>query len=111
MSHDCYRTEYRTGFSDSKLALPVPGNLEAPTAPIANMIPATEITSEHDLLPEGGQPGTIPTDLEQSTGLERLEILGKMQGVDIFDMSPLDASRKGRSTLRRANEGSILMLV
>lgn len=37
----------------------------------------------------------MPTDLEQATGLERLEILGKMQGVDIFDLSPLDASRKG----------------
>lgn len=54
-----------------------------------------EITSEHDLLPPGAEPGTIPTDLEQSTGLERLEILGKMQGIDIFDMKPLDASRKG----------------
>ncbi len=50
-----------------------------------------------DLLPPGAQPGTVPTDLEQATGLERLEILGKMQGVDIFDMRPLDASR--RSTL------------
>jgi hypothetical protein len=40
----------------------------------------------------------MPTDLEQSTGLERLEILGKMQGVDIFDLSPLDASRKGTYT-------------
>jgi cytochrome c oxidase subunit 5b len=37
----------------------------------------------------------MPTDIEQATGLERLEILGKMQGVDIFDLSPLDASRKG----------------
>ena len=46
-------------------------------------------------MPPGAQPGTIPTDLEQATGLERLEILGKMQGVDIFDMAPLDASRKG----------------
>ena len=54
-----------------------------------------EIESEHDLLAEGGQPGTIPTDLEQSTGLERLEILGKMQGIDVFDMRPLDSSRKG----------------
>jgi hypothetical protein len=40
----------------------------------------------------------MPTDLEQSTGLERLEVLGKMQGVDIFDLSPLDASRKGTYT-------------
>ncbi|KAK3705906.1 Cytochrome c oxidase subunit 4 [Vermiconidia calcicola] len=57
--------------------------------------PFEEITSQHDLLPPGGAPGTIPTDLEQATGLERLEILGKMQGIDIFDMRPLDASRKG----------------
>ena len=48
-----------------------------------------------DLIPEGAKPGTVPTDAEQSTGLERLEILGKMQGIDIFDMRPLDASRLG----------------
>lgn len=48
-----------------------------------------------DLIPPGAQAGTIPSDLEQATGLERLEILGKMQGVDIFDMKPLDASRLG----------------
>lgn len=46
-------------------------------------------------MPLGGKPGTVPSDLDQATGLERLEILGKMQGVDIFDMKPLDASRKG----------------
>lgn len=27
--------------------------------------------------------------------MDRLEILGKMQGIDIFDMKPLDASRLG----------------
>lgn len=48
-----------------------------------------------DLLPPGAEPGTVPTDLDQATGLERLEILGKMQGIDVFDMRPLDASRKG----------------
>lgn len=58
-----------------------------------------EITSEDDLLPPGAEPGTVPTDLEQSTGLERLEILGKMQGVDVFDMRPLDASRLGTKDL------------
>lgn len=56
---------------------------------------ATEIKSEDDLFGPGAAPGTVPTDLEQSTGLERLEILGKMEGVDIFDMRPLDASRLG----------------
>lgn len=55
----------------------------------------TEIKTEEDLLPPGAEPGTVPTDLDQSTGLERFEILGKMQGVDVFDMKPLDASRKG----------------
>lgn len=55
-----------------------------------------EIKGEADLIPQGAAPGTVPTDLEQATGLERLEILGKMQGVDIFDMRPLDASRLGR---------------
>jgi len=55
----------------------------------------TEIKSEGDLLGPGAAPGTVPTDLDQATGLERLEILGKMEGVDIFDMKPLDSSRKG----------------
>lgn len=57
--------------------------------------PTIEVKTEDDLIGPGGQPGAVPTDLEQATGLERLEILGKMEGVDIFDMRPLDASRKG----------------
>ena len=57
-----------------------------------------------DLLPPGAKPGTVPTDAEQSTGLERLEILGKMQGIDIFDMRPLDASRLGTSQNSRTKE-------
>ena len=59
------------------------------------VISSTEVKTEEDLLPPGAEPGTVPTDLDQSTGLERFEILGKMQGVDVFDMKPLDASRKG----------------
>ncbi|KAJ5094202.1 hypothetical protein N7456_010063 [Penicillium angulare] len=54
-----------------------------------------EIKSEDDLIPPGAKPGTVPTDYVQATGLERLELIGKMQGIDIFDMRPLDASRKG----------------
>ena len=50
-----------------------------------------------DLIGPGADPGTVPTDLEQATGLERLEVLGKMQGIDIFDMRPLDASRLGKT--------------
>lgn len=59
------------------------------------MTPLKDVHSESDLLPPGASPGTVPTDAEQATGLERLEILGKMEGIDVFDMRPLDASRKG----------------
>lgn len=59
----------------------------------------TEVRTEEDLIGPGAAPGTVPTDLEQSTGLERLEILGKMEGVDVFDMRPLDASRLGTTLL------------
>jgi cytochrome c oxidase subunit 5b len=60
------------------------------------MSAATEVKSEEDLLPPGAKSGTVPTDLEQATGLERLEILGKMQGIDIFDMKPLPSDRLGK---------------
>ncbi|KAL9604242.1 MAG: hypothetical protein Q9219_000640 [cf. Caloplaca sp. 3 TL-2023] len=60
-----------------------------------DMIPFEEVQGPHDLRAPGAAPGTVPTDIEQATGLERLEILGKMQGIDIFDMKPLDASRLG----------------
>lgn len=66
----------------------VPGQTE-------NMIPFEDVKTAKDLLPPGAAPGTVPSDIEQATGLERLEILGKMQGIDIFDMKPLDASRLG----------------
>ncbi|QKX53537.1 uncharacterized protein TRUGW13939_00616 [Talaromyces rugulosus] len=54
-----------------------------------------DIKTEDDLLPPGSKPGSVPTDIEQATGLERLELIGKMQGIDVFDQRPLDASRKG----------------
>ncbi|GLB40389.1 putative cytochrome c oxidase [Lyophyllum shimeji] len=43
----------------------------------------------------GAKPGTVPSDIEQSTGLERLQLLGELEGVRVFDDSPLDASRIG----------------
>ncbi|PWN22759.1 cytochrome c oxidase, partial [Microstroma glucosiphilum] len=44
---------------------------------------------------EGGKAGETPTDLQQATGIERLELLGRLEGIEIFDMKPLDASRIG----------------
>ena len=54
-----------------------------------------DIKTPEDLLPPGAEVGSVPTDYNQSTGLERYEILGKMRGVDVFDMRPLDSSRTG----------------
>ncbi|MCJ1376217.1 Cytochrome c oxidase subunit 4 [Loxospora ochrophaea] len=82
-------------FTTSLIRRDAPKEDPKPGEPSKAMKPFEEIQTEADLLPPGAEPGTVPTDLEQSTGLERLEILGKMQGVDIFDMKPLDASRLG----------------
>lgn len=43
---------------------------------------------------EGAKAGTVPTDENQATGLERLQLLGRMEGVDVFARKP-DFSRKG----------------
>lgn len=59
------------------------------------IIPFEEVKTEDDLFAPGSKPGQVPTDIEQATGLERLELLGKMRGIDVFDQRPLDASRKG----------------
>jgi hypothetical protein len=32
---------------------------------------------------------------DQATGLERFELLGKLEGVDVFDMNPIEMTRLG----------------
>ena len=54
-----------------------------------------EVKDASDLIPSGAARGTMPTDLDQATGLERLEILSKMAGVDVFDMQPIKFSKLG----------------
>ena len=44
---------------------------------------------------EGAKPGEVPSDEQQATGLERFELLGRLQGVDVFDMEPLESHRLG----------------
>ncbi|KAI0359975.1 COX5B-domain-containing protein, partial [Trametes cingulata] len=54
--------------------------------------------SEHptpQIFGEGAKPGEVPTDENQSTGLERLQVLGAIEGVEVFDFAPLDSSRIG----------------
>ncbi|EEB05950.2 cytochrome c oxidase subunit IV [Schizosaccharomyces japonicus yFS275] len=56
---------------------------------------ARKEVEKDSLQPEGAPEGTIPTDLEQSTGLERAEMIADILGEDLFDMAPLDSSRTG----------------
>ena len=51
--------------------------------------------SAPQLLGEGGKAGEVPTDINQSTGLERLQTLGFLEGIEVFDNQPLDSSRIG----------------
>ncbi|KAF5367367.1 hypothetical protein D9758_003734 [Tetrapyrgos nigripes] len=43
----------------------------------------------------GVKDGEVPGIHEQSTGLERLQHLGELEGVPVFDTAPLDSSRIG----------------
>jgi len=43
----------------------------------------------------GTKAGDIPTDQSQSTGLDRVQVLGLLEGRDVFDLEPLDSSRIG----------------
>lgn len=43
----------------------------------------------------GAKAGTVPSAYEQTTGLERLQLLGDIEGISVFDESPLDSSRVG----------------
>lgn len=44
---------------------------------------------------EGAKDGTVASDEDQSTGIERFELMGRLQGIDVFDMTPLPADRLG----------------
>ncbi|PRT52919.1 Cytochrome c oxidase subunit 4, mitochondrial [Wickerhamiella sorbophila] len=54
-----------------------------------------EATGADALLGPGGKPGQLPTSFEIATGLERLELLGALEGIDVFDEAPLTQERKG----------------
>src|SRR5580704_4249857 len=58
---------------------PGPIGLLWPYSTSMGLSKSIEIKSEVDLLGPGAKAGSVPSDLEQSTGLERLEILGKME--------------------------------
>ncbi|KAI8982567.1 cytochrome c oxidase subunit VB-domain-containing protein [Pilobolus umbonatus] len=43
----------------------------------------------------GAKAGEVPTDLEQATGLERIELLSKLEGKEFFDVEPLNMTHLG----------------
>jgi len=47
------------------------------------------------LVGPGAKAGAVPTDFEQATGLERFELLHKLQGEEAFDMNPLQVDYMG----------------
>ncbi|EPQ54278.1 COX5B-domain-containing protein [Gloeophyllum trabeum ATCC 11539] len=62
-------------------------------------VTARRLSADHAATPElygpGIKPGEVPTDEAQATGLERYQLLAEMEGVEAFDMEPLDSSRIG----------------
>ncbi|CAO1620901.1 unnamed protein product [Parajaminaea phylloscopi] len=44
---------------------------------------------------DGAKAGEVPSNMQQATGLERFELLGRLQGIDVFDMKPLESHRLG----------------
>jgi len=44
---------------------------------------------------EGAKAGQVPSDLQQATGLERLQLLGHLEGVDVFHGGALVMSKAG----------------
>jgi len=57
--------------------------------------PPSTGSADTSLIGPGGKPAEVPTDLEQATGLERLELLAKLDGKEFFDMAPLEMTRLG----------------
>lgn len=43
----------------------------------------------------GAKPGTVADDIDQATGIERAELLSKLEGKDIYDLSPLKITAMG----------------
>jgi cytochrome c oxidase subunit 5b len=51
-------------------------------------------TADKSLGP-GAAAGSVPTDIEQATGLERDELLAKLEGRELFDVEPLNMTHLG----------------
>ncbi|WVQ79943.1 hypothetical protein IAT38_002044 [Cryptococcus sp. DSM 104549] len=87
-------------FRSLRTALPALRRPVAPTFTVARAFSASVARPAHhegppQLIGPGGKVGQVPTDEEQSTGLERFELMGKLEGIDVFDTKPLEMTRLG----------------
>jgi cytochrome c oxidase subunit 5b len=57
--------------------------------------PRTFSEAAPSLFGEGSKAGQISTDIEQATGLERLQLLGQLQSIDVFNTGPLHITKLG----------------
>lgn len=57
--------------------------------------PIQRYYSEQPIVGTGGEAGKVPTDFEQATGLERLELLASYRGEKIFLDQELVINEKG----------------
>lgn len=62
---------------------------------ISTTLPKFSDANPPKLFGPGGKAGEIASIYDQATGLERLQLLGDIEGVPVFDDSPLDSSRTG----------------
>lgn len=91
---------FKAAVAAARVARPATRSAFSPTI-LRSFSSTTRISSDGhgppppQLFGPGAKPGTIPSDIEQSTGLERLQLLGELEGVTVFDDSPLDSSRIG----------------
>ncbi|KAI0926129.1 hypothetical protein AcV5_008668 [Taiwanofungus camphoratus] len=81
------------------VALAARSALKPSTAAVRALSTTSARFSEHPPTPQhfgpGAKAGEVPTDENQSTGLERLQVLAAKEGVEVFDFNPLDSSRIG----------------
>ncbi|CAX43428.1 cytochrome c oxidase polypeptide IV, mitochondrial precursor, putative [Candida dubliniensis CD36] len=92
------RTTFRIARQQTRLLSTSRVLLAAKTAPetaVKSAKDLSEVTGAASLIGPGAKEGTIPTDYEQATGLQRLELLGKREGVDVFDMEMPISEGKG----------------
>jgi cytochrome c oxidase subunit 5b len=57
--------------------------------------PRTFFEAAPSVFGEGSKASHNPTDVEQAIGLECLQLLGQLHGVDVFNMGPLLITKPG----------------